>query len=179
MYSHILTPFPVHKSLYCAICLCSLWSNVFICLFGGQVIQNFSISTPHTPDLARMGKMGPYKSCTLIPFFISLIFDQMKHIYGHARVYLNSEHATMTPTQTITHAVPCDPVSLRFLTVKTGLVITGGSFCKAPRSRSCSPIETRPRWDYMKALRMSGRGCWWRHYVMALWMCFLEKQLWS
>ncbi len=140
MYSRILTPFPVHKSLYCATCLCSLWSNVF---FGGHV----SISTPqiwHEWERWTLLNLARSFASSLVRYS----FDRTKHIYSHARVYLDSEHATMTPTQTIT-----DPVSLRFLAVKTGLVITGGAFCKEQRSRSCSPIETRPaeitwkRWE--------------------------------
>ncbi len=140
MYSRILTPFPVHKSLYCATCLCSLWRNVFIWR---------SCQYIHTPDRHEWERWTLLNLARL--FASSLVrysFGRTKHIYSHARVYLDSEHATMTPTQAIT-----DPVSLRFLAVKTGLVITGGGFCKEQRSRSCSPIETRPaeitwkRWE--------------------------------
>lgn len=139
----------MHRSRYSAIFLCSLWSNMFIFTFGGQVIQKMSISpSVHTPDLARKGKMDR----TLInhaPFFIHwfcLIKKSLSTVMFPTgqlcHVYLDSEHATMTPAQTITHTVLCGPVSLRFLAMKTGLIITGGGFCKDLRSRSCSPIES-------------------------------------
>lgn len=121
---------------------------MFIFPFGGQVIQKNSISpSVHVPDLARMGKMDLYKSCTLLHFVahhgFCLIRGSLSTVmfptgatvpclFG-LRTRNNDTHANNN-----THG----PVSLRFLAMKTRLIITGGGFCEDQRSRSCSPIES-------------------------------------